>query len=231
MPNKNIIKFGLIALGLSLLIFLIFIFRGKKDNQTQVEPTPTPKLIEIELSQRPHISLIPRADGHELKLNIKDITDEIRSVEYELIYNAQDEGLEIEKGLSGMVDIDSSSIEKDLLLGTASCTNSCKYKYDEGITGGNLNISFTTKNNQIALYNTAFVLSSTPQVKKDGLTLDDFVLRATPSQNEFFILLKNYNQNYSVFSSGTGKGTVQSVSPGFSSQDQTKIATDYLVNE
>ncbi len=228
MPNKNIIKFGLIALGLSILIFLIFIFRGKKDDQSQVEPTPTPKLVEIELSKRPHISLIPRADGHELKLIIDSITDEIRSIEYELIYNAQDEGLDIEKGLSGMVDVDSDTIEKDLLLGTASCTNGCKYKYDEGINGGSLHIAFTTKNNQIALYDTDFVLSNTPQVKKDGLTLGDFILEASPSQNEFFLLLKNYNNNYSVFSSGTGKGKVLSISPGFSSQDETKIATEYF---
>jgi len=48
MPNKNIIKYGLIALGLSLLIFLVFIFRGKKDDQTQAKPTPTPKLVEID---------------------------------------------------------------------------------------------------------------------------------------------------------------------------------------
>jgi len=130
-----------------------------------------------------------------------------------------------------MADVNSDTIEKDLLLGTASCTNSCKYKYDEGINGGRLHIAFTTKNNQMALYDTDFVLSSSSQVKKDGLSLDDFVIKATPARNEFFLVLKNYNQNYSVFSSGTGKGKVLSISPGFSSQDETKIATDYLVNE
>lgn len=230
MPNKNLIKYGLIVLCILTIIFTIFKITNKKNKQSEAEPTPTPKLVEIELSKRPHISLIPRADGHELKLIIKDLSDEIRSVEYELIYSAQDEGLEIEKGLSGMADVESTTIEKDLLLGTASCTGTCKYKYDEGINGGSLNIAFTTKNNQIALYDTAFVLSSTALVKKEGLSLDDFVIEATPSQNEFFILLKNYNQNYSIFSSGSGKGTVQSVSTGFSSQDKTKIATDY-VNE
>jgi len=214
-----------------LVIAIIFALSlsacGKKNQQADIAPTPTPRLIEIELENRPYISLIPRSDGHELKLKIDKISTDIKTIEYELIYMATDEDLEIEKGLSGTIDIDSDNIEKDLLLGTASCTNGCKYKYDEGISSGSLNIILTTKNNQIAMFETPFVLLNTAQVKKDGLTLNEFNIKAAPSQNEFFILIQNYNQDYSIFSSGTGKGTVTSIPQGFVSLDKTKISTDY----
>ena len=222
MPKKNISKI-LIVLACTFILSAC----GKKKQETVVIPTPTPRLVEIELQNRPYISLIPRADGHELKLKIDQISSDIKAIEYELIYSATDENLEIEKGLSGTIDIDSTGIEKDLLLGTASCTNGCKYKYDSGVTGGSLNIIFTTQNNQIAMFETPFIILSTAQVKKDGISLSNFSLKATPSQNEFFILIKNYNNSYSVFSSGTGKGTVNTITDGYAALDETKISTDY----
>lgn len=222
MKSKNI---GKIIIALVIAVSLSAC--GKKNTDTPIVPTPTPRLVEIKLENRPYISLTPRSDGHELKLNISKISSDIKSIEYELIYSATDEGLEIEKGLSGTIDIDSDTIERDLLLGTSSCTNGCKYKYDSGVTGGNLNVIFTTQNDQIAMFETAFVLSTTAQIKKEGLTLNDFNIVANPTQTEYFILIQNYNGNYSIFSSATGKGDVTSISPGFTSQDNTKISTEY----
>lgn len=222
MFKKNISK-------LIIVSFCIFLLSacGKKKDQSVVTPTPTSRLIEIELEKRPYISLIPRSDGHELKLKISRISSDIKTIEYELIYTAIDGDLEIEKGLSGTLEIDSDQIEKDLLLGTASCTNTCKYKYDEGVVGGFINIIFTTQSDQIAMFETAFVLSNTAQVRKEGMSLNDFNLKANPTLNEFYLLMQNYNQDYSVFSSGRGKGTIESISSGFKSLDDTKIASDY----
>ena len=42
----------------------------------------------------------------------------------------------MEKGVGDTVKLTSNSFEKDLLLGTESCTNGCKYKFDEGVVGG-----------------------------------------------------------------------------------------------
>jgi len=180
---------------------------GKKATNTEVSPSPTPRLVELELSQRPEISLTPRADGHELTLKFTSISSEIKKIEYELTYLAVDGELEIEKGVSGTIDQDdfvSASANRKLLLGTESCTNGCKYKYDSGVSGGNLIVTFTTNSNQIASFETPFALKTTADIKKDGkLSLqDEFSLtpKAKLTGSDYFIVLKSYQGGYSVFS-------------------------------
>lgn len=203
-------------------------------------PTPTPRLVEIPLSERPYVSLIPRADGHELKLiikNIKNITD----IEYELLYIAKDEENEIEKGVGDSLKITGQSIERDLLLGTSSCTNGCKYKYDDNVHGGTLKLIFTTKNSQVATYETPFTLISGDEWKKQPtLSFHDgsFTIQATPSSaSEFFVLIKNYglpsgataSQIFSIFSSSTGKGKLVSVTPPSITPPSTGLSGNYLL--
>jgi len=144
-----------------------------------------------------------------------------------LIYLAIDEDLEIEKGLAGTLSNQTGQVTKDLLLGTESCTNGCKYKYDAGVNSGYLVLYFTNKDNQKAIYQSDFVLLPTADIKKTGLSLNDLEIVATPKQNEFFILLQNYNQQYSVFSSGSGQATISSISSNFQKQDKTKLTGDY----
>ncbi|MBU4264616.1 hypothetical protein KKC08_05420 [Patescibacteria group bacterium] len=233
--SNNKIKYILISLVLvSLFLLLFFSFRRKKETTNDITPTPTPRMTEIELENRPYISLIPRTDGHELKLKIEKIPENIGEIEYELIYSATDNDLEIEKGLGDTIQVDSDSLERDLLLGTASCTNSCKYKYDEGITGGTLSILFITKNSQVATYQTAFLLTDTTAIKQNsGLSLEpeNFNITATANTNEYFILLKNYNENFSVFSSDSGKGKISKIEPeNYTKEDTSLITGDYVKN-
>lgn len=226
-----------LTLAIVLSSALLLSACGKKQQATPA-PTPTPRLVELSPEIRPYISLIPRADGHELKLKFSALDPSIAKIEYELLYLAQDEGLEIEKGVSGTITAD--EIEKDLLLGTASCTNGCKYKYDAGVTGGTLELNIFTTDNQVANYKTPFTLKSTADLKTDKtLSLDsqDFSLQVTPSASEFFVLLKNFGTNgqvvtdiYSVFSSGSGKGKVISITPATATHYSTSnISGDYLI--
>jgi len=218
---------------LKLCLFLIPLFLlsscKKKTETQQLTPTPAPKLIEIDMADRPYISLIPRADGHEIKLVVEKIPDFINEIEYELVYTAIDDELDIqiEKGLNGTPEISNGKIERDLLLGTESCTNGCKYKYDAGVNGGYLILNFITSDNQKAIYQSDFVLSQTADIKKNGLKLNDLEIVATPKQTEYFILLQNYNQQYSVFSSGNGLATITSISPDYKKEDKTKLTGDY----
>jgi predicted small lipoprotein YifL len=166
----------------------------KKPVKVAPTPTPTPRLVEMPVESRPYVSLIPRADGHELKLKITNIKN-IDSVEYELLYLASDEGNEIEKGVGDSLKITGSSIERDLLLGTASCTNGCKYKYDANVHGGTLKLTFTTQEGQIATYETPFALVTGADWKKTPVIIDDnqFTIAAAPtSAAEFFVVTKNY---------------------------------------
>lgn len=144
---------------LTLLCFVILLSAcGKKDEPVAVVPTPTPRLFQLQDQDKPQVTITPTADGHYVTIKVNQIADFIKEIEYELIYSATDNGLEIEKGVSGSVEIENDSFEKKLLLGTESCTNGCKYKYDEGVTGGVLTLTLITKDGQVAKTDTPFSL-------------------------------------------------------------------------
>jgi hypothetical protein len=158
-------------LGLILLSSLFLSACGK--TQTIPEPTPTPIPREYVLTEtdKPQVNLTPRTDGHELTLKISSIKPVFTKIEYELIYTASDQGLEIEKGVSGTAetkDIINGNFERKLLLGTESCTSGCKYKYDTGVNGGTLNLTLITQDNQVASMTLPFTLTST---KSKGYTI------------------------------------------------------------
>lgn len=151
----------------SILLFSSFFLSacGKKVETTPTKTTSAPKSIEFKNEEKPTISLIPRADGHELKLKIENIPQNVTQIEYELLYTAVDNKLEIEKGVGDTIKLDSKNIERDLLLGTASCTNGCKYKYDEGISKGTLSLTFITADNQTVSYEGSFALPASEKNK------------------------------------------------------------------
>lgn len=198
---------------LILILFSLFFLSGcGKKAAPAPSPTPAPKLVELSAELRPEISLTPRADGHELYLKINKISDTISKIEYEITYLATDDNLEIEKGASGIIESDellSGKSERKILLGTESCTNGCKYKYDTGVTGGNLNLIFSLNNGQMSIFETPFILRSTADLKKDGnlLIWTEENYTYTPqnklSGSHYFIAHKNYlDGSYLVTSSG-----------------------------
>ncbi len=197
-------------LGLILISMLFISACGKKATVTVV-PTPTPRLVEMAVENRPLISLTSRSDGHELTLKIGSISGEITKIEYEVTYTANDNGLEIEKGASGIVessDIATGNVSRKILLGTESCTSGCKYKYDNGVTGGNLNLIFTTKNGQISTFESPFILLSNTDVKKAGKllwTAENYTFTPTKFINgSYFIAHKDYkNGGYMVTNSSS----------------------------
>lgn len=149
-----------------LLLVSTFILSscGTKKTTSQATPTPVPRELSITDDQKPVSLLTPREDGHELTLKISKINPIFTKIEYELIYTASDSGLDIEKGVSGNIeskDVINGSAERKILLGTESCTNGCKYKYDAGVNGGTLNLTLITNDNQVATLEMPFTLTST----------------------------------------------------------------------
>jgi len=199
--KKNLLSIGLV------LLFSFFISACGSKTAVKITPTPTPKLVEMPLSDRPEISLTPRTDGHMLYLKINGIPDYVSQIEYEVLYNAVDNGAEIEKGIGDTIKEISASLERSLLLGTESCTNGCKYKFDTGIVGGTLTLSFIDKNGQVSSFETPFTFLSSADFKSAGkISLGtEFTLTPTktPSANNYFILMKDYRGGYSLFSSAT----------------------------
>jgi len=153
------------------IIFLLFVTTfilsscGTKKTVTSATPTPVPRELNITDEQKPTVSLTSREDGHELTLKLSKIDSIFSKIEYELIYTASDAGLEIEKGVSGNFEskdiTNGTSLERKILLGTESCTNGCKYKYDAGVNGGSLNLTLITNDNQVATMELPFTLTST----------------------------------------------------------------------
>ncbi len=229
-------KFKLTKYLLIVLITSFFLSAcGKKANTPKIISPPIEQELALTESEKPIISLIPRADGHELKLIIDNIPSNITDIEYELIYSAIDEGLEMEKGVGDTIKVNSKKIERDLLLGTSSCTNGCKYKYDQGVVGGTLSLTLLTATNQNLHYESSFVLKTSTDITKDqglGLSLDNFEIKATTTtKNDYFILIKNFPSYYSVFSSGSGKGNITNITPtNISKDDKSSLVGNYLIN-
>jgi len=184
----------------NFLKYFFTIFLRQKKYQFSPQPHSNPRAIEMKPEERPIVKLIPRSDGHELKLSILNIPNYVKQIEYELIYSATDNGLEIEKGLGDTLTLESQNIERKLLLGTESCTSGCKYKYDEGITGGTLSLIFITKENQIIPYETEFSLQSGSQIKKNGgqmeLITQNYQTKIDNLKTtSFYLLLKDYGNS------------------------------------
>lgn len=231
-------KLKIFSLSLVIITSSFFLSGcGKKKTETNTN-TPT-KSVQKELvmseSEKPIISLIPREDGHELKLKVDNIPSSVSQIEYELIYSASENGLTMEKGVGDTVKISSKNIEKDLLLGTSSCTNGCKYKYDTGVSEGTLSLIFYTNDNQSATYETPFILRTSADIKKDGgftLKGEDFSVKAsTTTKSDYFIVIKNYPSYYSVFSNGKGVGKITSITPTtVTKQDTASLVGNYTTN-
>lgn len=231
-------KLKFLSFTLVIVASSFFLSACGKKTTTNNDTTPTKsaqKELILSESEKPIISLIPRQDGHELKLKIDNIPSNITQIEYELIYSASENGLTMEKGVGDTVKISSKNIEKDLLLGTSSCTNGCKYKYDEGVSGGTLSLIFYTNDNQSASYETPFILKTSADIKKDGglaLKEEDFSVKATTTtKSDYFVAIKNYPSYFSVFSNGKGAGKITSITPTtVTKADSTSLVGDYLTN-
>ena len=203
-----------ILLSIVILFTSSIVLSGCKSKTTTTAPTPTPAptMVELSAEETPYVSLTPDTDGHNLKLEISNIPDFVTDMEYELLYTVSDNGLEIEKGVGDSIKIDSTSIEREILLGTASCTNGCKYKYDEGVTGGTVNLTLYGDNGSAAAVTANFALTTTADIKKAGaiaLPTENYELPISGSitGNDYYVIVKN-SQAYSVFSSGSAKNSL-----------------------
>ncbi len=152
--NKKIISL--------LYIFTIFLSACGKPTPTAPTPTPTvvkkARLSQVTFDKPAQVSLGSRADGRELNLTISLIPTEVQKIEYELLYKAKDGTKEIEKGTGDTINTITDPIERQILLGTKSCTNGCKYKYDEGVFEGSLKITYLTQDNGVNIYESAWTL-------------------------------------------------------------------------
>lgn len=139
--GKNMKKYLPVFLFLIGLIAIIGVYLVTKPKSKKNEKSLTGEvtaLLDIPLGKRPFTSLIPKSDGHWLKLKIEKINiPQASSLDYELLYNLPDGRTQ---GVPGTIEINGQvEIERDILLGSES---SGKFRYDEGVKAGTLTLKF-----------------------------------------------------------------------------------------
>lgn len=135
---KKYLPLVLLLVGILVLVGVIFAVRrskqaGPSESVQEEEIAP-----ELSADQKPFTSLIPKSDGHWLKLKVEDIkVPNAVSLDYELLYKTSDGRTQ---GVPGTVNVKGiSMIERDLLLGSES---SGKFRYDLGVETGTLTLRF-----------------------------------------------------------------------------------------
>jgi len=134
---KKILPFVVLALGLGVASFVIWkIVGGKSQPPPIVEDVGEEEVVvELPMEQRPFLSLVPRVDGHEIKLKLERIPAGTPTAEYELEYKVADGRT---MGVPGSVSLSgATTLERDLLLGSCS---SGKCRFDEGVESGKVTI-------------------------------------------------------------------------------------------
>jgi hypothetical protein len=173
----------IIVIGLLIILLAGFlVIKNQKKTSTPESSVPDVEVAQAPINQRPFVSLIPRADAHQLTLKVDNLKN-IKTVEYELVYSVDD----AQRGVIGSVQTNGeASISKDMLLGSCS-KNVCKY--DEGVAGGTLTLRFRGSGS-VSKYDSVFSLQKMPEAKNE-LSVDDknFVFTGTLPKNVYFITI------------------------------------------
>lgn len=154
--NKRVLIFGGIATLIVTAVILSWLFVwGTKGSNNQAknknQPTPTETQIQLEKSEQPEISLDINNDRSGATLTVANISDRFKELEYELIYTAESDGQEIERGVAGgpLEVPESREVSEDMLFGTESCTTgTCHRRIDKNVSKGVLLIRLITEDNK-----------------------------------------------------------------------------------
>lgn len=150
--------FIFILTPLLLIVLAVYIFSRSKTSQQSPSVSQTvQEVVDIPLEQRPYLELIPRQDGKEITLKLTKYTTSSK-VEYELSYESQG----IPRGVIGESVLDTSTLTKDLLLGTCS-RNVCRY--DEGVSSGEVVLKFRQAE-KVKKFNSQFLLQQSDKELK-----------------------------------------------------------------
>lgn len=123
-------------------IYFLFIFdkTNTKKPLSQIASEDVKEASEIELENRPYVTLTPTADGAEIIISIENMSY-FDKIEYELTYLADNpniSGDKIERGSTGYdVNTQDAKYKKSILLGTGS---KGVRSPDKGVTDGTLSL-------------------------------------------------------------------------------------------
>lgn len=165
---KKYLPIALLIAGAVVLALVFILLRGQKKVEP-VNPDSEESLVELPLEKRPVVSLLPIPDkdgkfGHYLKLKVEKIQVDADSADFTLEYKTENNILQ---GVPGVEKYgDKKEFESDLLLGTES---SGKFRYDEGVENGSVELKFRKAGKLVAKLKTDFHM----QTNTDLLTSSD----------------------------------------------------------
>lgn len=146
---KKYLPLILLGVGALILVGAFFVIKNKTGNSSSVDEESGLK--EVPLEKRPIVSLTPSSDGHYLTLRVEKIVLDADSFDYLFEYKT---GEGISQGVPGSAEINDSGVfETELLLGTES---SGKFRYDEGVEDGSIELKFRKGGKLVAKFKTVF---------------------------------------------------------------------------
>lgn len=146
MKNKKAIFAVVGGVIILLLFFLNWLFgwtsKSQETDTKKTSPAPARQEVSLPKEEEPEIILDINSDRSGAILVVKEIADNFSQLEYELIYMAESEDLQIERGVAGgPLDISNGEVRESLLFGTESCTTGvCKRHIDKNVSSGILTI-------------------------------------------------------------------------------------------
>ncbi len=145
MDNKQKLIIGAVVFILFIGIGASWLFWWGKGSATEPEAEQAGEKQSKEVKpaltedQIPVIDLEVNPDRSGGVLKISSIDSDFSQLEYELIYTAESEGLEIERGVAGgPISVpESGTISEKILFGTESCsTGVCHRRIDKNVSRG-----------------------------------------------------------------------------------------------
>ncbi len=139
-----------IAIGVGILFFVVVVFVIRKINQPVADVNTIDETVaDLPSDQKPTVALVPTPDGHYLILKVEQI-DKVKnasSMDYELLWKADNAGNETTQGTSSTVKLGGqSSYNNDLLLGSES---NGKFRYDQGVENGTITLRFRNSDGKL----------------------------------------------------------------------------------
>ena len=99
----------------------------------------------IPVSDRPYVQIVPKPDGHNLEIVIKDVKKEADTAQYLIEYQTG----EMLQGAEGEISLGSLPAMVEIFLGSCSAGGKCSYHED--VKGGNLRTEFSGGTDAYAL--------------------------------------------------------------------------------
>lgn len=187
--NLYIIASAAFVLIIAAIYFLFIFQKSPQSRGIDRSAFETKPISDIEIANRPYVTLTPTATGAEIIISMENMTD-FDNIEYELTYladNPQIPGEKIKRGATGVdIDTKSAKYKKSILLGTASRGVS---NPDKGIEDGRLILHLFKGSTEYQSETPWYLLEAGLSTKEVATPSGELAVTLPSLTKDYFILL------------------------------------------